>query len=69
MDISVPFHLFRLMCFGVGFLYAGSLWFLFTVEVPPVGQPGQVACQGFMVKEACINVLLGGTGSLLSGVQ
>ena len=23
--------------FGVAFLYAGSLWFLFIVEVPPCG--------------------------------
>ena len=30
---------------------------------------GQVAWQGFLVREACIRVLVGGTGSLLSGVQ
>ena len=35
----------------------------------PVGSVGQVACQGFLVKEACICVLVGGAGSLLSGVQ
>ena len=35
----------------------------------PVGRVGQVACQGFLVKEACICVLVGGAGSLLSGVQ
>ena len=28
-----------------------------------------VACQGFLVKEACVSVLVGGTGFLLSGVQ
>ena len=28
-----------------------------------------VACQGFLVKEACISVLVGRAGSLLSGVQ
>ena len=35
----------------------------------PVGGVGQVACQSFLVREACIGVLVGGTESLLSGVQ
>ena len=35
----------------------------------PVGGVGQVACQGFLIREACISVLVGGAGSLLSGVQ
>ena len=30
---------------------------------------GQVACQGFLVREACVGVLVGGAGFLLSGVQ
>ena len=30
---------------------------------------GVVACQGFLVREACIGVLVGGDGPLLSGVQ
>ena len=29
----------------------------------------QVACQGFLVREACVSVLVGGAGFLLSGVQ
>ena len=55
--------------FGVAFLYARSLWFLFIVEVPPCGWGWaiKVACPGFLVREACISVLVGGTGSLLSG--
>jgi len=28
-----------------------------------------VACQGFFFREACVRVLLGGAGFLLSGVQ
>ena len=28
-----------------------------------------VACQGFLVKEACVSVLVGGAGFLLSRVQ
>ena len=35
----------------------------------PVGGVGQVACQGFLIREACVSVLVGGAGSLLSGVQ
>ena len=34
-----------------------------------VGGVGQVACQGFLVREACVGVLVGGAGFLLSGVQ
>ena len=30
---------------------------------------GQVACRGFLVREACVGVLVGGAGSLLSGVH
>ena len=35
----------------------------------PVGGVGRVAYQGFLVMEACIGVLVGGAGSLLSRVQ
>ena len=35
----------------------------------PVGGVGRVACQGFLVREACVSVLVGEAGSLLSGVQ
>ena len=55
--------------FGVAFLYSGSLWFFFIVEVPPVDGVRRVACQGFLVREACISVLVGGAGFLLAGVQ
>ena len=34
-----------------------------------MGGVGQVACQGFLVREACVSVLVGGAGYLLSGVQ
>ena len=34
-----------------------------------VGGAGRVACQGFLVKEACVGVLVSGAGFLLSGVQ
>ena len=50
--------------FGVAFPYSGNLWFLFIV-----GGIGRVACQGFLVREVCVCVLVGGAGFLLSGVQ
>ena len=34
-----------------------------------VGGIVQVSCQGFLVREACIRVLVGGAVFLLSGVQ
>ena len=29
----------------------------------------QVTCQGFLLREACVGVLVGGAGFLLSGMQ
>ena len=34
-----------------------------------MGEVVSVACQGFLVREACVGVLVGGSGFLLSGVQ
>ena len=34
-----------------------------------VGGVVSVACQGFLVREACVGVLVAGAGFLLSGVQ
>ena len=34
-----------------------------------VGGVVQVACQGFLDREACVGVLVGGAGFILSGVQ
>ena len=41
------------------------------MEFPHCGGEGivRVACQGFLVREACVDVLVGGAGFLLSGVQ
>ena len=56
--------------FGVAFLYAGSFCgFSLLWKFLPVDRVGRVACQGFLVREACIGVLVGGARSLLSGVQ
>ena len=34
-----------------------------------MGGVGWMAYQGFLVREACVGVLVGGAGFLLSGVQ
>ena len=34
-----------------------------------VGGVVSVACQGFLVRETCVGVLVGGAGFLLSGVK
>ena len=34
-----------------------------------MGGAGRLACQGVLVREVCIGVLVGGAGFLLSGVQ
>ena len=46
------------------FLEFSLLWSFLAVE-----RVGQVACQGFLLREACVGVLVGGAGFLLSGVQ
>ena len=34
-----------------------------------VGEVVSVACRGFLVREACVGILVGGARFLLSGVQ
>ena len=46
------------------FVEFSLLWSFLTV-----GGVVLVACQGFLVREACVGVLVGGAGFLLSGVQ
>ena len=46
------------------FVEFSLLWNFLTVDGVV-----RVACQGFLVREACVCVLVGGAGFLLSGVQ
>ena len=55
--------------FGVAFLYSGCLWSSLYCGFLAVGGIVCVSCQGFLVREACVGVLVGGAGFLLSGVQ
>ena len=43
---------------------SSSLWGLLSL-----GGAGRVTCQGFLVREACVGFMVGGAGSLFSGVQ
>ena len=66
LSISLPFHLVYIAVYEVAFPYSDSLCFLFIVEFPHCGWGWTVACQGFLVREACVGVLVGGAGFLLS---
>ena len=46
------------------------LWRFLAVERGGSGSGSRhLACQCFLVREACVDVLVGGAGSVLSGVQ
>ena len=69
LGISLLFILFRLLCLEWAFcilVVCGSfvLW-----RFHPVGGVGQLVCQGVLVREACVSVLVRGIGFLLSGVH
>ena len=59
------FILFILLCLGCPFCILAVCGVLFIVEFPCCGW----ACQDFLVREACVGVLVGGAGFLLSEVQ
>ena len=70
LGILLSLHLVYIAAFGVAFLYSGSLRSSLYCRVSSlwVGVV-LVACQGFLVREACVGVLVGGAGFPLSGVQ
>ena len=69
LHILLSLHLVYIAEFGVAFLYSGSLWSSLLWSFLAVGGVVSMACQGFLVREACVGVLVGGAGFLLSGVQ
>jgi len=64
LGIPLSLHLVYIAVFGVAFVEFCLLWSFLTV-----GGVVWVACQGFLVREACVSVLVGGAGFLLSGMQ
>ena len=69
LGIPLSLHPVYSAVFGVAFLYSCSLWSSLLWSFLAVGGVVWVACQGFLVREACVSVLVGGAGFLLSGVQ
>ena len=67
--IPLSIHLVSIAVFGMAFLYSGSLWTSLYWSFLAVNGVVSVACQGFLVSEACVGVLVGGAGFLLRGVQ
>ena len=69
LSMSLPRCLVYIAVFGWPFcilaVCGSSLLWRFLL----VGWVGRIPCQGFLVREACIGVLVGGAGFLLSGVQ
>ena len=61
--------LFRLQCLGWAFCRLDVCGSSLLWRLLPVGGVGLVTCQGFLVRGACVCVLVDGVGSLLSGVQ
>ena len=55
--------------FGVAFCILAVCGSSLSWRFLPVVGVGQVASQGFLVREAYVGVLVGGAGSHLSGVQ
>jgi len=64
LGIPLSLRLVYIAVFGVAFVEFCLLWSFLTV-----GGVVWVACQGFLVREACVSVLVGGAGFLLSGMQ
>ena len=69
LGIPLSLHPVYIAVFGVAFLYSCSLWSSLLWSFLAVGGVVWVACQGFLVREACVGVLVGGAGFLLSRVQ
>ena len=67
--ISLPFHLVYIAVFGVAFHILAVCGSSFLWMFLAVGGVGRVACQGFLVREACVGILVSGAGFLLSGVH
>ena len=63
-------HFVYIAVFEVAFLYSGSLWSSLYCGVSSLWV-GLYRClvKVFLVREACVGVLVGGAGFLLPGVQ
>ena len=64
LSIPLTFYLVYIALFVLAVCGSSLLW-----RFLPVSGVRQVACQGFLVRKACVGVLVGVAGFLLSGVQ
>ena len=69
LGIPLSLHLFILLCLGWPFLIIAVCGSSLLLRFLAVGGVGWVACQDFLVREACVGVLVSGAGFLLSEVQ
>ena len=67
--IPLSLHPVYIAVFGWPFCILAVCGVLFVVEFPRFGWGCISGCQGFLVREACVGVLVGRAGFLLSGVQ
>ena len=61
--------MFILLCLGGPYYLVTVCGSALLWRFLAVGGVRQVACHGFLIREACVGVLVGGAGFLLSGVQ
>ena len=69
LGIPLSLHLGYIAEFGVAFLFWELVEFSLLWSFLTVGGGVSVACQGFLVRVACVGLLVGGAGFLLPGVQ
>ena len=68
LSMSLPRCLVYIAVFGWPFCILAVCGSSLLWSFLPVGGVGRVACQGLLVREACLSVLVRGAGFLLSGV-
>ena len=69
LGISLSLHLVYIAVWGGLSIFWQFVEFSLLWSFLAVGGVGLVACQGFLVREACVGVLVGRAGFLLSVVQ
>ena len=69
LGIPLSLHPVYIAVFGWPLCILAVCRVLFIVEFPHCGEVVWVACQSFLVREACVGVLVGAAEFLLSGVQ
>ena len=69
LGIPLSLHIVYIVEFVVAFLYFGRLWSFLYCGVSSLWVGLYRWLVSFLVREACVGVLVGGAGFLLSGVQ